>query len=269
VSQSSAFTALILAGTRPGGDPFARSVGVSHKALIPVGETPMLVRVVRALRAARSIGRIAITGMNRASLQSLPELDASIDRGEISLLDGRATPSASVLEALESLAGAVPLVVTTADHPLLSPDIIDEFADAAAAAKVDVAVGLVAADAVRAAFPDVRRTVLPLRGAAYCGCNLFALMTDEARRAPAFWSEIEQHRKRPWRMILPLGVREVVRFALRRLTLEEVVDLAAKKMGVRVRAVVLSQPAAGFDVDKRDHLEAAERYLAAKAGAGR
>jgi CTP:molybdopterin cytidylyltransferase MocA len=207
--------------------------------------------------------------MDSAVAGSAAEITPQLASGEIALLDGGATPSASVLEALDHLPGALPLLVTTADHPLLSAATVDEFAIASAGAAVDVTVGLVSAAGVRAAFPGVRRTVLRLRGAEYCGCNLFAFLTPEARRAAAFWAEIEQHRKRPWRMLLPLGIPEVLRFALGRLNLDDLVALASRRMQVRVRAVLLSQPEAGFDVDKVEHLEAAEQYLRAQGEVGR
>ena len=37
-------TALVLAGSRPGGDPFAASFGVAKKALIPVGFALLLLQ---------------------------------------------------------------------------------------------------------------------------------------------------------------------------------------------------------------------------------
>ncbi|HSD09616.1 MAG TPA: nucleotidyltransferase family protein [Candidatus Binatia bacterium] len=258
------FSSLILAGTRPGGDPLARALGVSHKASIPVAGVPMIVRVVRALDGSGTIGRIAITGMDRSALQGLPDIAPAIDSGELTVLGGRDTPSASVLQALEELPAAVPLLVTTADHPLLSPEAIEEFARGAGEGSCDVAVGLVRAEAVRAAFPGARRTFLRLRDDSYHGCNLFAFLSESSRRAPAFFAEVEQHRKRPWRMIRPLGLANVLRFALHRASLDDVIDLASRKMGVRVRAVVLSQPEAGFDVDKVEHLDAAERFLKRK-----
>src|SRR4029453_16464860 len=46
------FSALILAGRRGPQDPLAVSRGATHRALLPVAGVPMLVRVVRALRAA-------------------------------------------------------------------------------------------------------------------------------------------------------------------------------------------------------------------------
>ena len=54
-------TALVLAGRRSGGaDPMAAAAGVSHKALLPVAGVPMLLRVVSALRASPSVGRIVV-----------------------------------------------------------------------------------------------------------------------------------------------------------------------------------------------------------------
>jgi GTP:adenosylcobinamide-phosphate guanylyltransferase len=54
-------TALILAGERPEGDPMAKGAGIALKALLPVAGTPMLTRVIEALRATAGIGRIAVS----------------------------------------------------------------------------------------------------------------------------------------------------------------------------------------------------------------
>ena len=44
------WTALVLAGSRPGVDPFAAAHGTNLKALIPVGGVPLVARPVAALR---------------------------------------------------------------------------------------------------------------------------------------------------------------------------------------------------------------------------
>ena len=44
-------TAVVLAGSRPGGDPFAQAYGTDLKALILVAGTPMVQRPVEALLA--------------------------------------------------------------------------------------------------------------------------------------------------------------------------------------------------------------------------
>jgi len=60
-------TALVLAGTRAGGDPLAEHAGVSHKALIEVGGRTMIERVVEALAASPAVGRIVVAMFHPAA----------------------------------------------------------------------------------------------------------------------------------------------------------------------------------------------------------
>ena len=43
--------ALVLAGSRPGGDPLLASSGLTSKALLPIAGVPMLARVLAALQS--------------------------------------------------------------------------------------------------------------------------------------------------------------------------------------------------------------------------
>ena len=54
------WTAVVLAGSRPGRDDFAAQFGTDMKALVPVGGEPMVRRPVRALLASESIGRVLV-----------------------------------------------------------------------------------------------------------------------------------------------------------------------------------------------------------------
>ena len=266
MSSTTAVTALVLAGERPGGDPLARAEGVPHKVLIPVAGVSMLARVVRSLRASRHVGRIVVCGIDPAAVADQAELGALLRSGQISVVAGRATPAESVLHAIEDL--PMPVLITTGDHPLLTADAVDEFCAAALRdSGADVAVGLVAAPLVRAAFPTTRRTYLRFRDDAYCGCNLFLLLTADAPRAVAAWRRVERYRKQPWRMVRALGLRAIVAFLLGRLTLDETLRLASQKMGVRVRAVLLRQPEAAVDVDKPSDLQLVNSLLETRGAA--
>ncbi len=55
-----AFNTLILAGVRPEGDALALQSGVASKALIRIGDSTMIERVVTALRCAGA-GRIDVS----------------------------------------------------------------------------------------------------------------------------------------------------------------------------------------------------------------
>ncbi len=83
----------------------------------------------------------------------------------------------------------------------------------------------------------------------FCGCNLFAFLTPEGRRAARFWRRIEQQRKKPMVLIGLLGWRSVIRYRLGMLSLEEALTRLGKRLGLRIRAVILPYANAAIDVD--------------------
>ncbi len=259
-TERKSFTALILAGSRPTGDPLARATGVSHKALVPLVGKAMLSHVIDALRRSNSIRRIIVCGINPANLNN-GDLGHVLEAGDVTVVEGLSTPSASVNHVLHGMNDILPLLITTADHPLLSPEVIDEFCDRATQESYDAVAAVVPADLVRRAFPDSNRTYLRFRERAYSGCNLFGILTPAGLGAPAWFSRIEAHRKRPWRMISLLGPGVLVKFALGRMSLASVEKYASRKMGLRVTVIVLSRPEAGYDVDTVDHLKVADAVL--------
>lgn len=267
--QGAGFTALVMAGSRPGGDPLARALGVSHKALIPVAGVPMLARVVRTLRAARAVDRVVLCAIDAATLREDAELSAALDAGELSLVEGAATPSASVLAFLDADPTLLPVLVTTADHPLLTAEIVDDFCARAAASDADAAVGLAPAEAVANTFREGRRTLLRFQEGSYCSCNLYAFLTPASRLIAAAWVMVERHRKRPWRFIGYLGPGVLLRFALGRLSLRDALARASQRIGARATPILLDQGRAGFDVDKLSDLRIADAFLRAGDAAPR
>ena len=247
--------AIVLAGRRSGEDPFATSHGAAHRALVPVAGQPMLERVMATLRDHPRIASI------RLSIDQ-PQLIESTDGIVLRAAD---SPSQSVLEALDSRPAATarrPVLLTTADHALLDPNILDAFLEASDTSDADLTVGLVEKRTLRAAFPDSQRTYLRFRGCAVSGANLFALRTPEARRAIEFWQGVEQHRKRPWKLVSAFGLTTLALFALRRLSLEEGFARASRVLGLRARPIRLPFAHAAIDVDKPADLELVERILA-------
>jgi GTP:adenosylcobinamide-phosphate guanylyltransferase len=256
------FTALVLAGSRGPDDPVARARGVAHKCLAPVAGVPMLVRVVLTLAACPSVGRIRVALEDPALIEDLPGLRALREAGRCTALPTGATPSLSVLRALDELADPLPWLVVTGDHPLLTPAIVEHFCAAARATRADLAAGLTPASAIRAAYPKTERTYLRFRDEHYSGANLYALLGPEARRAIAFWRRAELERKRPWRLVRAFGWRHLLAYLLGRLTLDAAMRRASRITGARVAAVSLPFAEAAIDVDKPADLELVETILA-------
>lgn len=256
------FVALVLAGRRASGDPLAAREGVSHKALLAISGVPMLLRVLRSLRAVSAVERILVSIDEPSALGAEPEIRRLIVDGSLEVWESRASPSASVLDCLERLAPPAPLLVTTADHPLLMPSMLAHFCAGARASEADAVVGVVTEATVRAGYPKTRRTFLRLRGERVTGANLFAFSTPEARRVAAFWRRAEAFRKRPWRLAGTLGPLALARFALGRLDLEGALDRVSARSGARVEALRLPFAECAIDVDGPGDLRLAEEALA-------
>lgn len=243
-------TVLVLAGERAEGDPMARAAGVALKALLPVAGTPMLTRVVEALRATDGIGRIAV---------SIPRPDA-VDDPTLETLLTEPSPCRSVLAAIDRL--PMPLLVTTADHALLTPEIITSFIRAAAAASdADLVAGMVEQSAVEAVVPGAARTYWHFRDGHFSGANLFYLKNPRARAAVDFWCRVERDRKRPWRIVKAFGPGLLLGYLFGRLSLDEAMLRASGRLGCRVRAIALPQGEAAIDVDKPADLVLVEQLL--------
>jgi hypothetical protein len=112
-----------------------------------------------------------------------------------------------------------------------------------------VTVGLAPYALVKEAYPDIKKTVLRFSDGEFCGCNLFAFLTPEGRRAANFWRKIEQERKKPLLVIGLLGWWAVIRYRLGMLPLEEALAKLSKRLGLRIRAVILPYANAAIDVD--------------------
>ncbi len=258
------FNALVLAGRRSTTDPLAEVRGKTHRALLEVVGVPMLTRVVRALRASSCVDRIAVSIDDPGALETVSELRELEARGEIARHPSLSSPSRSVQDALNGNLLGDRVLVTTADHPLLTPKIIDHFAACAEQSDADLVVGVVAESVIRASYPSTTRTYLRFRDAGYSGANLFAFRSRQALRAADFWTRAETFRKRPWRLASTFGPMTLLLFALRRLSLEEALERASRAIGCRIRAVPLPFAEAAIDVDRPSDLDLVSEILAAR-----
>src|SRR4051794_36826142 len=108
------WTAIVLAGRRPGEDGFAAAHGVAAKALIPVGGEPMLGRVARTLLASPSVRRIVILAQEAAALLA-GDLAWMANEPRIAVARAGDGISASVGRLAGTEAAPWPVLVTTAD----------------------------------------------------------------------------------------------------------------------------------------------------------
>ena len=232
------FSALILAGSRPGvDDPVAASEGVAHKALVTLGATTLLARVAYAVRAAGA-AEIVVSAKD-------PAVVAAAEALGLAVLPSAGGPSESVAHALART--GTPLVVTTADHALLRAEWVTALI-AGTPAAADVSVMLAERSLVEAAA-ETKRTWLRFADGDWSGCNLFYLARPDAERAIALWKQVEADRKRPWRIVAKLGPGLLARYLAGRLTLADALARLGSRAGIVAAMVPAPDGRAAIDVD--------------------
>lgn len=244
------WNALVLAASRGDADPVAQAAGVRDKAFARIAGRPMIEHVVAALRAVPEIGDIA-------ALMALgaPEPPTGVLR-----LDAADGPAASTLAGLDRM--GAPLIVTTADHPLLTPGMVADLLRAAEASGADILAGVSPRATVEAAGNPARRTWLRFADGDVSGANLFALATPRARRAVEIWRRAEAERKRPWRMARAIGPGVLARYLAGRLDRAGAARALGRAAGCSAAFAVIDHPDAAHDVDKPADLVFAAQRLA-------
>ncbi|WP_060977084.1 MULTISPECIES: HAD-IB family hydrolase [unclassified Blastomonas] len=237
----------LLAGQRPGVDPLARGFRRSTKALIPINGRPMIGWVLDALLQSRYVGRVVIIAQDNAILDD-PALAHFASDPRVVVKSGQSGISRNIMALAGQETLPWPMIVTTADHPLLTTQIVDDFLSQAT--NHDLSVGMVSRKTMLARYPGSQRTWLRFRDDGYTGANLFALNSPVTWNAMQLWSAAEQDRKKALRLFLRFGPKLAFRAITRRVSGPDGIAMAGERLGLTAQLVALDNADAGIDVDK-------------------
>jgi GTP:adenosylcobinamide-phosphate guanylyltransferase len=242
-------TAIVLAADREAVNEVAKAADVRCKSLAPVNGTPMVLRVLEALRSSGYVGERILCGPPGTVMAKEPELRDYVTLGGVRWFENQATPSASAYHIMQQLSEETPVLLTTSDHALLSPQIVDSFCLQALSSGCDVVAALARHEEVTKAYPETHRTSYRFKDGAYCSCNLYAFLTPQARAAALFWRQVENQRKSPLRIVRAFGWISVMRYLSGSITLAGAADRVSHRLGFKAGVVILPFPEAAIDVD--------------------
>ncbi|MGH6907339.1 MAG: NTP transferase domain-containing protein [Aestuariivirga sp.] len=247
--------AIILAAGRGPEDRLAKAYGVANKCVIEVGGKPMLARVALALRHSKEVASTLISIEKRAIATAILGENAAT-------IASAASAPASVIAAIEGKALAYPILITTADHALLTPAMVRHFCQSTEQSDADFTVGLATAETVLSAYPRSIRTFFRLGRSRFSACNLFALRNERGLKLLARWQYLEAVRKKPWRLVAAFGVAPLLRFLTGTLDLDMALAIVSRRLGLEVKAVLMPFAEAAIDIDKPADKDLAESILA-------
>ena len=265
MTQETKVTALVMAGKRSGVlDPLAEKAGVSQKAVVPVNGVPMVERVVRQVAACEQVGPIRIVAHEPDEIAALPGVAALIEEGRLTFAEGKFNLVDSVFSGAES--AEFPLLITTADNCLVTPEGYTEFVTKCLANEAGAAAGLARKEDVIAADPVGQKKFYKFRDGEFSNCNLYWMGSKEALSAAEIMRGGGQFVKFPSRIIKAFGLMALIRFTLGTGVKEKLFEQVSGRFGVKLVPIELSDGHFAIDVDNQRTLDVTERILKRREG---
>ena len=186
----------------------------------------------------------------------------------ITIVKSQQSAPLSAIAAIMQLS-TYPFLRTTADHALLTPEMVEYCCNEATDNAADFSAGLARADVILAAYPQSVRTFFRLGADSVSGCNLFAVQNKKGLRILVRWKYLETVRKKPWRLVAAFGPLALIRFVTGRLSLITAFQAISTRLGMVIKPILMPFAEAAIDVDKPSDLELAEKILKHRSSATR
>lgn len=258
---------LILAGRRPGAvDALASAYGVADKCLVPVAGRPMIAHVLESA-ADSGAQRVLVSTHNAALLKELgdPVVDLLGDR--LVIIPAADNLADSVL--LAAGAARFPLLITTADNCLLTPETIAEIGAEAARMGIDAGVALARRVDVLAAHPEGQRRFYEFSDVAVSNCNAYWIGHRGALKAAEAFRGGGQFVKKPFRVMQAFGLLNLIRFRFGLGPIHHIFGRISRRLKIEVAPLLISNGATAIDVDNERSLWVTEALLARRTPVSR
>jgi len=207
---------LILAGKRDGKlDPMAAEAGVSHKCRVPICGKALVQWVLEAAIPAFPENRVLISVHDRAAVADLPGVAEQEAAGRLMICNAQS----GIVESVEHAAAQAgdncwPLIITTADNVLVTPELMRDVHTDAMTGDGDAVIVLSTREAIQAAHPEGQRRFYEFSDVAVSNCNLFWLRDVRALKAAEAFRQGGQFIKTKGRIAKAFGLINLVRFRL-------------------------------------------------------
>ncbi|MGB5778204.1 MAG: NTP transferase domain-containing protein, partial [Allopontixanthobacter sediminis] len=165
-------TAIVLAGRRSGVlDPLAAEAGVPLKCLVPVGGKPLIDHVIAALLSSPPIASVRVVVDEVELLRSHIAEAFPAANIPIEVLPAAHNLVDSIIAGAEG--AAYPVLITTADNVMLTPQSVEEFVAGASGPGRNtggVALAMARREAVMTAHPEGQRRFYRFSDGEFSNC---------------------------------------------------------------------------------------------------
>jgi CTP:molybdopterin cytidylyltransferase MocA len=232
-------------------DLLLHHAGVRNKALIPIAGAPMIVHVARALADSGYVAHLVVVGLDQEHGLEFP-LPVTFAPASDNLLE-------NVLTGVETLERVVPgaerALMCAADVPLVTGEIMRYMVDTALSTGADVCYTVVRRELMEARFPSSGRSFVRLRDGEFAGSDVHLLNPVIFEKNRELLDSLMGARKNALQQARILGLRFLVKFLTRRLSIADGERKAQSILGVPCRVIPVRYAELGMDVDKPHQLD--------------
>jgi hypothetical protein len=228
----------------------------AQKAALDLWGRPMIAWVVDALRAARSIDRVVVAGLEERSMVPAG-VETVPDQGSL---------VGNLYAGMTRLSSDRPAAYCWSDIPLASPAMFDRYIEATSDLELDVNAGLVPKEVLQQAYPGAEDLWLRLAEGRFIAADFGVFHPRHAARLRPHLEALAPQRKSAWRQALYVGLPLLLRYATGRLSMTGLEGHVERRFGLRCKVRVVSDPELGLDVDSPGHLALCRTTLGVRSG---
>lgn len=239
-------------------DPLYAYSNGSSKALIDIAGKPMIQWVLDALNESEQVENIIVIGLSaKSELTSKKPLYYLSNQGRM-----LANIVAGVTKAVELHPKNQHVLIVSSDVPTLKGEMVDWLVQTAMQTKDEIYYGVCPREVMEARFPTSNRTYTQLSDMEVCGADVNIIHINQVTQHLETWEALIGNRKSPLRQAAVIGLDTLIRLWRKKFTLEELVQRASERIGVKGRAIIWDRAEPCMDVDKPHQLEILRADLA-------
>lgn len=225
--------AIVIAGgiPEPESKLFPYTLG-KPKAMIEIGDKPMIAWVLLALSAAKVVDELIVVGLDDLGDQQLIQ---QIIEQPLTFLPNHGSLVANGLAGLDHVytqhGRHVNVIGCSSDIPHMRAPMIEELVTLCQPMDRILYYAAVTPDQMKQAYPNAQRTFANFAGQPLAGCDIFVSTTKMLDTDKELWHRVINARKNPLAMAWTVGFRHLIKLALGRMSVEDAASLAGRLLG--------------------------------------
>jgi len=232
------------------------------KAMLEIAGKPMIQWVLDAISTASTINLVVIVGLDADSgLNCAKPLTFIPNQG--SMLNNVRTGVTKVTELNPDAEFAL---IVSSDIPAITSEMVDWSVKTSLESDDDIYYNVITRETMEKRYPGSKRSFVRLKDVEVCGADMNMIRASIATGRDEIWNKLIDARKNAFKQASLIGYDTLVLLLLRQLTIDRIVKIVAKRLGLKGRAIICPYPEVGMDVDKPYQFELLCADLEGKSG---